>query len=145
MSGSTTTYPQEEPEGNSSLLLSVTILIILVLAIVGLLLIPASIDKTPMVGDTWEFYGTGDPFNKDETYTRKVIGVKQNYVQFIENRKDTLTRTIPVFMFNSELISRLIPLEIIESKLDTVPLEIIELKLDTIPLEIIESKLDTVQ
>jgi hypothetical protein len=87
------------------------------LVFLGFWVTPEPLDKTPMIGDVWEFYGTGDPFKADETYIREVLSIEKGYVQFVENRSDTLSRRIPVFMFNSELISREIPKKV---ELDTI-------------------------
>jgi hypothetical protein len=96
----------KSPTDNIGWTLGIAIMVVIAMVLLGFWLTPKAIDTTPRVGDTWEFYGTGDPFNEKEKYTRVIIGIQGEYIQFIENRKDTLTRVRSLFEHDSKLIKR---------------------------------------
>jgi len=87
----------------NAIILSVVLSLVVGVIVLGYLITP-EVDGKVRVGDIWEHYGTGDPFIKEEIYTRRVIGVKKDFVQYIEDDRDTLSRRINVFKFNSEKI-----------------------------------------
>ena len=105
INGSTNNDYYKESKDNTTTVVILAILLVLGMIIAGLYISPEPVDKKPRVGDVWEHYGTGDPFNKNEIYTRQVIAIKSGYVQFIENDRDTLSRIESVFKYNSTKIS----------------------------------------
>ena len=84
--------------------LVISIILVFGVILLGYWMVPEPVDDTPRVGDVWEHYGTGDPFIEEEVYTRRIIGVKKGFIQYIENDRDTLSRRVNVFKFNSEKI-----------------------------------------
>jgi hypothetical protein len=116
-SGSTDQVYHKSPKDYTPWVVAGAIILIFGMVTLGFWISPEPLDKTPRLGDVWEFYGTGNPFKEDEKYTREVIKIEKGYIQFIENRSDTLSRRIPVFIFNSELISRKTPKKV---ELDTI-------------------------
>ena len=112
----------ESPTDNIGWVMGIAIVIVIVIISIGHLVAPDPIDTTPRVGDIWEFYGTGDPFNDKEKYTREIINIQGEYIKFIENRKDTLTRVRHMFEYNSKLIKRKKTEKITPIFKDTVPI-----------------------
>jgi hypothetical protein len=88
----------------NAIILAIVLSLVVGVIVLGYLVTPEPIDGKVRVGDVWEHYGTGDPFIKEDIYNRRVIGVKKDFVQYIEDDRDTLSRRINVFKFNSEKI-----------------------------------------
>jgi len=106
MTGSTEMEYYKSPTDSLGWIMGIAILVVMGIISLGFWLTPEPIDTTPRVGDTWEFYATGDPFNEKGKYRREIINIQGEYIQFIENRKDTLIRIRYVFDKNHKLIKR---------------------------------------
>lgn len=89
----------------NGLVLIITLVIVFGLVSLGYILIDEPIDNTPRVGDIWEHYETGDPFIKNGITVRRIIGVNNGYVQYIEDDRDTISKQIYVFKYDSQKIS----------------------------------------
>jgi len=96
---------KEQPVNGGRLLLIVFGILVILLG-TGLY-IQSIPEKLPvMVGETWEHYRSGNPFDgSDGNYkVRVVIGTKMGYIQFIQNEKDTLSLPQVLFLNNSNKI-----------------------------------------
>jgi hypothetical protein len=93
-----TTYHQRTPEESQDVkfawVVGIAITFVMGLAVLGIYLSPEHVDESPKVGDVWEYYSSGKPFNKEGIYLREVIDIKKGYVQFVENERDTLSPKI---------------------------------------------------
>jgi hypothetical protein len=89
--------------GNENKILIIALVIVLIIIPVGYWLAPEPVDNEVRVGDVWEYYAVGDP--SILVHTRRVIGVKNNYIQFIQDDRDTLSQIKIEFKHDSEKIS----------------------------------------
>jgi|TARA_R110000824_G_scaffold106610_1_gene251925 hypothetical protein len=56
------------------------------------------------VGQTWIWASNKDnPFKSSEVYEQKIIGIKDGYVWYIQNKKDTLSMSKRMFVVGAEL------------------------------------------
>lgn len=56
------------------------------------------------VGQTWIWISNKkDPFKSKKIYEQKVINIKNGYIQFIENGRDTLSMSECMFLSGAEL------------------------------------------
>lgn len=89
--------------GNENKILIFALVIVLIIIPIGYWLVPEPIDNKVRVGDVWEYYAVGDP--SILVHTRRVIGVKNNYIQFIQNDIDTLSQVTIEFKHDSKKLS----------------------------------------
>ena len=85
----------------TGLVIGIGILLAIIMTIAASILRPEPTDDIPRIGDIWEHYGTGDPFKSEEVSTRRILDIKFGYVQYVEDDRDTLSRLIPIFKYNS--------------------------------------------
>jgi hypothetical protein len=56
------------------------------------------------VGQTWVWTSNKDnPFKSSKVYEQKIIGIKNGYVRYVEDKKDTLSMRITTFVVGAEL------------------------------------------
>lgn len=86
--------------------------ILLVILIVGIFIYSGYIlgslfdtNKDIHPGETWEFVIDNDnPFEEPISYKFEVLDVKDNYVLYIEDGRDTLSSTVRYFTLGSKCI-----------------------------------------
>lgn len=61
-------------------------------------------EQSLKVGQTWIWVSNKDnPFEISKVYEQKIIGIKDGYVWFVSNKKDTLSMSKEMFVIGSEL------------------------------------------
>ena len=56
------------------------------------------------VGQIWKYtYGDGNPYKKPTIHYEKIIGMKDGYVLYISDEKDTMSSTEQQFVIGSKL------------------------------------------
>lgn len=82
----------------------VLVLLIYIVSLIGVSLTEEETDNKFNVGDTWVYYTSDNPFHPDGPKYRKIIKIDRNYIQFIENEKDTLVLTSHNFLLWCEKV-----------------------------------------
>ncbi len=61
-------------------------------------------EQSLKVGQTWIWVLNQDnPFKVSKVYEQKIIGIKDDYVWYVENKKDTLSMSKRMFVLGAEL------------------------------------------
>ena len=97
----------ETPKDYTGWIVGMAVILVFGLILLGFHLKEKPVDNRPMVGDIWEYYGSGDPFTHKEVNVKRIIDKKQGYIQYVLNEKDTLSEIERLFLQNSKRLSRI--------------------------------------